>query len=334
MDKKGFEIQFNWLFVLVAGTAILLFFTVVVLKQKSVAETSTKATVLKSIEAIITGAGVNSGITNIISIPESSIDVSCNRISLGGVSKQYQKLILFAPSVIKGNKIISQTLDFSVPYRATNLLYVTSPKLRYIIIGDNNLAKEINKSLPSELKKEFYKSAPPKIRNENNYKIKFIFLGDVDEKVLKEFEGMQDSDVTAININGDDEKGVIEYYQKNRLTWALKGMSYYLSKSSLLGAVYTDNLETYQCNMEDVFSRLNLVTKIFMERTQKLKTGHVSDKELQCNQFYENALDYLNQIYSAASEFNQQNIDTIANAAKSLVDENKNAQIYSCALIY
>ena len=93
--------QFNWIFVLVAGTAILLFFTVVVVKQKNVSEMSTKATVLKSIEAIIIGASVGTDTTNIIDIPDSDIEVNCGRVSLGSISKQYQSLILFAPSSLK-----------------------------------------------------------------------------------------------------------------------------------------------------------------------------------------------------------------------------------------
>ena len=146
MNKKGFEVQFNWLFVLVAGAAILLFFTVVVAKQKSVSETSTKAAVLKSIEAIITGAGISSDTINTVNIPESDIEVGCGRVSIGGVSKQYQSLILFAPGFIRGSKIITQTLPFNAPYRATNLLYATSTGARYIIIGDTSLAGEINKT--------------------------------------------------------------------------------------------------------------------------------------------------------------------------------------------
>ena len=47
MDKKGFEIQFNWIFVLVAGTAILLFFSGIIIKQKDVSETTTKAAVFE-----------------------------------------------------------------------------------------------------------------------------------------------------------------------------------------------------------------------------------------------------------------------------------------------
>lgn len=333
MDKKAFELQFNWLFVLVAGAAILLFFTVVIIKQKSVSETSTKATVLKSIEAIITGAGVSTDTINKVEIPNSDIEVSCGRVSIGGVSKQHQNLILFAPSLVKGDKLVTQTLTFSVPYRATNLLYMTSPQIRYIVIGDTNLAKQINKSLPSELKKEFYQSSP-EINNSNNYKVRFVVFGDMIE-FPKALANMPDSDVTALKVNGDSEKGTIEFWQKEGFSWLSKGMSSYIGKSSLIGAVHTDTFELYECNMQNVFARLNLVTKIYSDKAKKLvQKSVVSSRDIQCNQFYNNALGQLNNIFTASSNFNSENIGTLSEAAKLLANENKNAQIYSCTLIY
>ena len=332
MNKKGFEVQFNWLFVLVAGAAILLFFTVVIAKQKSVSETSTKATVLKSVEAIITGASVSSDTTNVVSIPQSDINVGCGRISIGGVSKQYQNLILFAPSSIKGDKIITQTLAFNAPYRATNLLYETSTGARYIIIGSGSLAKDINKTLPSEIKKEFYQSMPA-IRNSNDYKVRFIVFDDMIDFPTA-LEKMPDADVTALKVSGDSERGTIGFYQKEHNLWALKGNSNYIGKNSLVGAVYSDSLETYGCSMNNVFSRLNLVTKIYAERTKKLLQREASSRQIQCNQFYSNAIVQLNNILAASSDFNKDNVDSIAEAAKLLAGENKNAQVYSCTLIY
>ena len=328
MNKKAFEIQFNWLFVLVAGTAILLFFTAVVIKQKSISETSTKAIVLKTVEAIITGAGVSTDTTNVIDMPSSNIDVSCNRISVGGVSKQYQNLILFAPNLIKGNKLITQTLSFSNPYRVTNFLYVTSADMRYVIIGNSNLAKEINRSLPSSLKKEFYQSTPM-IRNENNYKVKIIVFDSLINFPIS-LEKMPDSDVTMIRVNGDIEKGNIDFYQKDGNQWLPRGSMPYLGKQSLIGAVYIEDPEIYKCNMDNAFIRLSLVTNTYKERTEKLK----QTTQLECRLVYSNALSHLNSILSLSSSFDQTNVITIVESAKSLANENKNAQLYSCPLVY
>ena len=328
MDKKAFEIQFNWIFVLVAGTAILLFFALVVAKQKSISETSTKATILKSLNSIITGTGVSTDTINIINIPDSEIEVGCSRISLGGVSKQYQNLVLFAPSMLKGDKLITQTTAFSAPYRATNLLYMTSPQARYILVGSSSLAYDINKSLPGDINKEFYQSLP-EIKNENNYKVRFVVFGDM-VGFPKALQKMPDSDVTAVKVNGNSEKGTVEFWQKNGNSWAPKGSSAYIGKQSLIGVVYTDASEAYECNMQNAFSRLNMVTKIYMGKTRELAQRAAA----QCSQFYANALSHLNSIFAASSGFNRGNVDTLADSAKSLDSDNTNARLYSCPFIY
>ena len=335
MNKKAFEIQFNWIFILVAGAAILLFFASVIVKQKNISETSTKVTVLKSIDAIITGASVTIDTTKLENIPSSEIDVGCNRVAIGGlssdVSKQYQNLILFSPSSIKGSKFIWHTAAFSVPFRAINLLYVSSPQTRYIIIGSSSLASDINKSMPSDLKKEFYQSIP-QIKNENNYKIRIIVFENIDmnEIGLKNLEKMPDSDVTAVKVNGNSENGAIDFYRKNGNSWLPEGSSVYIQKSSLIGAVYADARDAYQCNMQNVFSRLNLVAKIYAGRTSEL----IKQNKMVCDQFYGKALAELNKIIAASSNFNNDNIDVIVASAKSLSNANNDAKTYSCPLLY
>lgn len=335
MNKRAFEIQFSWLFVLVAGAAILLFFAGIIIKQKNISEISSKATVLKSIEAIITGTSVSTDTTNIISVANSNIEIGCNRVSLGEISKQYQNLILFAPSIVKGDKIITQTLAFNEPYRAINFLFMTSSQVMYILIGSNDVAKLVNKTLPSEMKKDFYESEL-QIKNSNNYKVKFVMFGNIkDTELLKEFEKLPDTDVTEVRVDGDKEKGNLEFYQKNGNSWQLKGTSIYIGKASLIGAIYADTIDAYECSMQNSFTRLNFVTQVYIDRTTELMQNVAkSNKEMQCNQFYQNALNHLNKILKASSSFNQANANEITVSAKGLADENLNAQTHSCALIY
>ena len=46
-NKKAFEMQFNWIFVLVVGASILIFFTAIAIKQKNVSEASSQITIFK-----------------------------------------------------------------------------------------------------------------------------------------------------------------------------------------------------------------------------------------------------------------------------------------------
>lgn len=331
-NKKAFEIQFNWIFILVAGAAILLFFTVVVAKQKGISDASTKAAALKSIDSIISGAGVSADTVTKAKIPNYNVEFGCGRISIGGVSKQYQGMVLFAPGVAKGGNLITQTIPFSAPYRATNLLFMTSDKLRYVLVGNSDIAKEINKSLPSDLKKEIYPSIPASFADSSNYRVRFISFGNMID-FPSALQKMPDSDVTAIKITGDSEKGSIEFFQKEGNAWASKGTMPYIGKASLMGAVYADSIGLYECNMQNVFSRLRIISNLYIQRTESLRSS-MSGSQTQCNQFYSNALIQLNRIYASSLVFSTANIDVISDAAGLLSSENKNAQIYSCASIY
>ncbi len=336
MSKKAIEIQFNWIFVLIAGTAILIFFTVLVVKQKSLSESSTKAVVLKSIESIISGASVTIDTTKMENLPNPNIEIDCNKISVGNLPKQYQNLILFGPRLVKGNGFIWQTAAFSVPYRSTNLLYITSPQLKYVIIGNNDLAKDINKSLPSYLDKENYSSYQDalQIKNSNNYKIRFLVFGNIGlagNSVPPAISKMKDEDVTALKIEGDAEKGALEFYQKKGNSWVSLGTSAYIGKSSLFGAIYTDTLEVYDCNMQNTFGRVKLVTDVYYERTKKLRD---TIQRQECKQIYNNALNQINNIKTLSLNFKPENINNLVSTAKLLSVQNKEAQKFSCPLIY
>ena len=339
-NKKSFEMQFNWIFVLIIGAAILLFFASIIFKQKNLSDVTSKTELLRDIESLIDGASVSLDTTNTIALSKSNMDISCNKISIGGTSKQYQNLILFAPSSIKGNTLVSQTLAFSIPYRSANLLYMTSQQVRYILIGNSDLAREINKTVPNELSKEKYSSYDEsKIKDLNNYKVRFVFTdSNLPSNVPASLLKMPDSDVTALKISGDNQKGTLEFYQKNNNAWASKGSSVYIKMPSLIGAIYTDKEELYFCNMQNVFSRAKIVTTVYNDRTNQI--ANVASTGSDCKKAYINALPKLNIIRDSLSNlttartFDIANADKIISSSKDISTQNKEAQKFSCPTIY
>ena len=76
MSKKGIvEIQFNWVLILAVGAVILLFFSVVIMKQKSISEVSISSIILKNLEGILSGAEVSIGTVNSVAIPKTKIKI-------------------------------------------------------------------------------------------------------------------------------------------------------------------------------------------------------------------------------------------------------------------
>lgn len=336
MQKRGqFEIQFNWIFVLAVGAIILLFFTSIMLKQKSASEQTTNIFVLKNIEAILAGAEVSTGTLNFVDLPKLEIEFECNKYRIGSASRSFEIMSVFTPSKIKSNKMITWTLDWNVPYRVTNFLYLTTPNIRYVLVGDNNLARKINKSMPKELNKELIKvSDINNIKNKNDDMVRFVFFEiNVDNSVISEFDKMNYKDVTALKVNGNEDTGTIDFFEKDKNTdvFVSQGTSYYLKKPSLIGAIFTDDIKMYECVMENAFKKLKIVTKVYYQKTEDLKNYYIGQGDSCANH---HGITDISTILGASANFDQPQILAIDSASIVLEQYNKQAQLYSCALIY
>ena len=335
MKKRGqFEIQFNWIFVLAAGALILLFASVFVFKQKDISERTVDQSVSNSLKAIIAGAEVSTDTLNFIELPKVEIEFECGKYRVGSASRNFQIMSVFAPSKIESTRLMTWTLDWNIPYRVTNFLYLTSPNVRHILVGSDSLAYKINKSMPKELNKEWIKPSDiGSVKDKNDAKVRFVFINTVvDNDVLQEFSKMRIGDVTALKVEGGEDKGTVEFFEKKGSDFESKGTSYYLRMPSLIGAVFTEYFEMYNCVMESAFKKLNIVTQIYKKKTERMKDYYNDQGDAVCANDHRPA--DINNILSASSQFNDANIDKIDLAAGRLVVQNNDAQQDSCAGIY
>jgi len=348
MKKRGLiELHFNWIFILIAGAIIFVFFINIVNKQKDLSEIKTSVTIVTSLESILTGAQVSTDTINIVDLPKVDIGFECNRYFIGAVPKQIKGNVIFAPSLLKGKKLITWALDWNMPYRVTNFLYLTDPQLRYVIVHDSAtqpIAAKIYEELPQEMNKELIENLND-FNNKNNYKVKFIFLTTPGNTVLTKLSNMANEDVTAINLtdigtsNIIPNTGTVGFFQKKENIWESKGTTYYLKKESLFGAIFADDIDVYNCVMKKAFKKLNLVSKIYSERSEKLSINYgVGDK---CYSPHSSANTPLSSMEITSAEeldnFPNNGLPKM-NAMKeyntNIKNENQRAQLFSCALIY
>jgi hypothetical protein len=345
MKKRAMiELHFNWIFILIVGAIIFLFFINIINKQRELSEARASGTIITNLESILTGAQISTDTVNIIDMPKVEIGFECNRYFIGQVPKQTKGNVIFSPSLLKGKRIITWALDWNMPYRVTNFLYITDPQLRYIIMGDDGIGGEIFDELPEEMNKELIKSSLDVV-DKNNYKVKFVFFDNVDEGVLDEFRKMQDEDVTAIvlkDVSALDlipNTGTVEFFQKDGAGWKSEGETHYLKKEGLFGAIFAADLETYNCVMKKAFKKLNLVTKVYLERCYNLAEDYGTENT--CYLPHIRAKGELDNMESASGEelndFPDNGIDrmnAMNDYSSNIKSENQKAQLFSCALIY
>tara|TARA_B100000315_G_C14591057_1_gene595831 strand:- start:3456 stop:4601 length:1146 start_codon:yes stop_codon:yes gene_type:complete len=309
MGKRGqLSIQFNWIFVLIVGAIILVFFANIVRTQQKLSTNKVSATVLNDLDAISSGAEVSRGTVQIINIPNLDLGFSCSETcacsySLANTQVAFGEKIMFAPSSIQGRRITAWTFDWSMPYRVSNMLYMTSPSIRYIFLDDlnRNLAEDINSTLPPRsmildgneeiiFNKEIIDPRDfEDIVHLNNYKIKIIGFFDPSASpncndmrffnptcdLPLAFQDLPDLSINGVQIKGTQDSGEVTFYKKQGAGWSNDPRDVvtlpYLGEAMLYAAIYSEDSDLYRCGVERLFEKMTYVTKVYIEKTKALK---------------------------------------------------------------
>ncbi len=330
-NKKGiFELQFNWIFVLAVGAIILIFFSIIVLKQRDIAESSTSTIISRNLEGILTGSEVSRRTVNIVSIPDVKIEFECNLYRIGNVRKRFEPSSVFPPKKLESNRLITITQDWNLPYHVTNLLYLSSPKIRYIIVGDSDFAKEIFKSIPNETNKDIYENSGS-IVNKGDNNVKIVFVEPEVALLPSALAGMPRDTVSGLEVSGNQDMGDITFFEAEEGVFVNKGTSYYIRLPTLLGAVFAGNKELYECSMENSFKKLNIVSQVYKSKTNELFSYYQSNND-DCYLYHDDT--YIREIILESEDFNTADAGVIDTAAKNLEEQNRQAEHLSCVLVY
>ncbi len=319
--KAVIELQFNWLFILIIGAMILLFFVTVIYKQRNIADQRLAARVLNDLESILTGAQVSTSTATRIESARNEIyfdctDCSCSyKISnlFGSGSISYDGKTVFAPTELKGEQYLAWSLDWNMPYKVTNFLYLTSPEYRYTILYNQDVsaaqqfAGDIQYNLPdafTNIKDEnayeydLDTMAPLGIPSKNSYKARLIFVGYEEPNIasitnmiplIDHLDYLDYRDITAINIMEGSklDYGTVQFYTltKNKERFLLQKKSYYIGIAGLYAAIFSDDPDNYVCPMNSALQRLQHVSSLYQQRTTQLRT-----RPPPCQNWYSQAL--------------------------------------------
>jgi|TARA_Y100000310_G_C20672989_1_gene811311 hypothetical protein len=327
-SKKGFlEIQFNWIFILIAGAIIIMLFAGIITDQQNIFKVSADVSIITGLDAILSGYETSSGTVNIVEIPKVKIEFGCNSYSIGQISEQHNEMNVFAPSVLEGASIISMTREWDVPYKAANLVYLTNPGIRYVFIGNSDFARRIFEKIPDEVRNDGYTNVDA-IENENDDKIRIIFF-DRNPEFPENLNDLDNKLITALKVSGDEDKGMLEFFSAEDNKFVSKGTSHYIKESTLLGAVFSDDFGNYECAMKNLFKKLGVVSGVYWRKVNNLMLMY---KHKQCEQYYDPGS--IQAIKEASNSFTDLNINIIDLHSKNLGLQIKQLQRVSCPPIY
>ncbi len=346
--KAIVEVQFNWIFILIAGALILFLFSSIILKQKSTADSTTQTTLLKDITSIAVGSESTTGVTNELELSKASISFGCNTIRIGQKSQPLQQMVIFSSSIVQ-TPLIIHTREWSLPFRVTNVVYLSSSKIRYVLIGDNTLARQINKSMPDKFLFDFYPSyadfsAAP-LQEDSQLRI-VVFEGGgttftPSTTIHPELSSLQPKQVSLLLVRSasNQNTGTVDFYLKTQSGWTSPATANYLKEEMLIGAIFTDTYDQYQCIQSNILKKLRIVADIHDKRRHELFTNTITPHSLdRCNADYkdfavggQSAIDF--NTLKNSNDFGQL-LDAAQHPVTGLATINKNLERSSCPLLY
>ncbi len=305
MNKKA-QAEFAWIFAVIVGAVILFLTFFFIGRQFFVQETKTTTELTRGLDLLLApfsylGAIAEFSTNEITLNDKTSLSFDCSSENLGysvltvnakeqSASNEIYDKYIFARDM-DTRKIIALSKPFEMPFRVADVM-ILIPEDNYCIVN-----------APSEVENELHDM------NLTGFSF-YNSLSSCDEDDITICFGSISCDVKIMDKCGS--KCEYDYGQVFRGSEKM----YYSGRALLYSAMFSSQ-GVYNCNVQRLMTRLNLLVKIYKNK----------DYELAQQDCDENYGDYLNVLSSAATlvKTNTVNVAQLYIAAKSIDDLNDRA---------
>lgn len=301
-QNKSAQIQvtFNWVYILIAGAVILLFFVGLVVKQKAASEEHLATEVVQIMESILTGAGVSEKTKNFIptgGLIDYVFFFNCEdglgEFGVKGKGNPAQNPVdpLFAPLEIQTSQLILWSLPYKLPFKVIDFTFVTSSNTKYFLLGEDPFINEfINATEGFNVEQviDLNEVDPGK-----NFQVRIVDFAGTNFKIQgihSKLQAMDDDKITAVSFTGTNQ---VDYYQKSGDSWKKlnKDPVQIISidkerDAAKYAAIFAGNHQVYQCNMEKAFQRLKYLIEVYEGKVSEMETYYSSDPLLAVGECY------------------------------------------------
>ncbi|MBW3010630.1 hypothetical protein KY335_04705 [Candidatus Woesearchaeota archaeon] len=342
-DKKAvIEVQMNWIFVMIIGGIILFFFIGVVVKQRSASEEKLVNELIRDVDQYMSGASVAPRGAATLPVPGYDVYFSCDHLQIKNQRTLLESRVVFAPAFIDKDdrQLTVWALLWQMPFDVTNFLYVTGPGVRYVFVYEdsryddfynNFVTDKINKIKPDIVGSERMITFP----DEGSYNTRIVMLGDIEPIQIPDFAKNSRTSFVWMPYFDPAEKipyGDVYFLQWNPTSKEFEeSQSVYIGVPSLVGAMFSESVEDYDCAMQKAFQNLYAVSSVFRKKIDLLGGSNV------CPAFYG---DYDKQLfdeigsYSSQPEKWQEDIPSLLSKIASIRQRNFLIESQSCPLLY
>lgn len=330
-NKKGVDVVFVWIFVILAGAVILSFFVSFSFRHAESSITVTNIRYLDTVSSIITTFATSLEADKTVNLPTKvEVFFHCDGLLMMADNKEFNKQIpnhiVFGTEKLIDDKILLWTLPWKLPYAITNLIYTTSPHVKYFLIYDSrsrDFVSQISSKIPSRFLVETIDVNNLNLEKIDNdaklrsyYKNKFVFF--TTPKKLDEISNMK-TNSSIVEIKPGDYGDVVFYED------GMQKASQYIGDGIIYGAVFVDDYDNYACLLGKTMDKAAQITSLYSEKARLLLLKSTN----QC--LYQEIKATLDKQTRFAQVLN---IPEVYKTSQLLIEENRLLDSQDCSLIF
>lgn len=248
MQKRGLAIQFNFIFVIVAGAIILSFFTGFAFRYKDLQEDRNEIEVLKTFDNALYALQSSSLLTTKEANLPTRVEFDCDNIIVNDKKLKTSKYI-FAPTSLGKNTLIWYN-PWKFPFRIADFYYIIPKTQKFYLVYDSeskNFVDSLIEKVPEKLQNNLY--ALP-LNQVPGKKGKLIFFTNTVNNL-------------QIIPSMYEEYGFVKYNDKQ---------TEYIGFPLLFGAIFSKDINEYNCLKNKAIKDLNSIYKVYQNKASVLKS--------------------------------------------------------------
>ena len=264
MKQGQVEVSYNWIFVLVAGAALFGFLIFLVASERDATEQRIANQYTNNLYNLINLQYQDEpGSSETLQTYSETFEFFCDagghgfRIEGGSTERTFETQPVFTPPQLSGD-VISQNLEYKMPFHLSPLLLVTDSNTKYYFIDDQgeDTMTRLYSQMANEFDKEILSSGDYEPTHRTNIVIAHPDVGIDAENI--------------VTVKQTDSETVSETFRAYNVT--IGGESYELLGASLvLSSIITGNQSLFQCGLDKVRQRANKTLQLKLERSKQIK---------------------------------------------------------------
>jgi hypothetical protein len=346
--KAALEMQFNWIFVLIAGAVVFAFIIAIILGISRAKRNSGDADLVENLDTILKTAQQSSmnskeAFRNITS-SGFTLQLVCDGedysiMQSGSAQKNIQSLIIFSRGNLGGKRIYAWNRNFELPFLVGTFLYLSDDNTQYVFVDSDANTKvalqEMYAEVPLDRNKRLMNRGGLASFEDTGYEhYTFIFQNEMPNV---------DAELSRIPKK---KISVVDFMPANDADYgALGGLTFYSGKTdstknsnyvqieSLYGAIFSEDQEFYDCTMKKALKRLRFQLDVTKRRSADLSAYYVAAGNV-CAAYYTGVDAPIATMMGISEVVDATNAQRLFQNARELYNQNQDTLLASCPSIY